>query len=149
MKFTEKPKTIEAVQFNSHENIGEIMRLCKPRAIRYDENPSGRTLMIWLNHGETANAVKPGQYVMLDPEAAQKRLIIVPEDEFEAKYQRVCTGSESSVARDGLARGVNPLNTLMDASGANLKLNGDGTITGIAISAPNSTTIRGIAGDPE
>lgn len=126
MKFTEKPKTIEAVQFNSHENIGEVMRLCKPRAIRYEENPSGRTLMIWLNHGETSNDVKPGEYVMLDPEAAQKRLVIVPGDEFDAKYQ--------------YQSATNPFG---------VQVNDNGTITGFGIGVPHITTIRGIAGDPE
>lgn len=106
MKYKAKQPTIDAVRFNGVRSLIEIESICPWRAIRYEEGMAGRELYISLREGEKAYEVKRGDYIVVETVAGVRRVTIVPEDEFNEKYEALPAAEETGPI---IARGANPM----------------------------------------
>ena len=101
MKYIQKTPTVDAVRFNGARSLAEIKALCFPKALRYEESGMGHcVLLIQINEGEDHLSVNRGDYVVVKELGGKNHVVVLSEDEFEAKYEPMPTSEKIGYAQD-------------------------------------------------
>lgn len=89
MKYMTKAPTIDAVRFIGASSLAEIRALCLPVAMQYEERMSGCELRIEIRKDEAAIMLRRGDYFVVESIGDARRLMVMPEEEFDRKYEPV------------------------------------------------------------
>lgn len=128
MQYTEKPKTIDAVQFRGSKSLYEIEAMLYPLFIQYESTMGKRCeLKIQMNKGEDLHTASFNDYIIREYRDAKTHIKVMSSDDFEAQYEQVLfapavtVGSDSLARGAAIARGANP----QSEHGATLSLAGE------------------------
>ena len=91
MKFQARNPVIEAVRLTGASSLSEIRRLFCPKAISYEETGYGGCSLkiLMMQEGQSPIELQRGDYLIVETLGHEQRVMVMPEEEFDRKYEPV------------------------------------------------------------